>query len=201
MKKNLSICWVMLALLTIPMLGGCNRDDDVKTIFTGKVWKLSYIFREGDPKAYVNFWYDDREAEANSIIIQKTDGNYEIEFTGANIDGEFSGSISGKVVDAIFSGTWRANAETRAMSTSDMKWTSDETDILAKQFQKGLNSRILFSDAHQHSTALHPHKYFQSPQLLFGPVLPLLPATHSSAERPYINLPAGFSMAPALSLR
>ena len=68
MKRHFTFFYaVLLALLTLPMLSGCsNNDDDLKVIFTGKVWKMSYIFREGNPKAYVNFWYDDREAEAAS---------------------------------------------------------------------------------------------------------------------------------------
>ena len=146
MRKHLYyICIVWLALTCIPLLSGCSKEDDVKTIFTGKTWKMSYIFREGDPKAYVNFWYDDREAEAASIALQKTNGNYEIEFSGAKIDGAFSGSISGKGVDATFKGTWRADADSREFHTSDMNWSGEEKDILAKQFQKALNNTIKYS--------------------------------------------------------
>lgn len=137
--------WVMLAMLTMSSLSGCEKGDDLKVIFTGKTWKMSYIFREGDPKAYVNFWGDDREAEAESIATQKLDGNYELEFTGANIDGAFTGAFSGKGVKSSFVGTWRADAEKRVMSTYDMKWTGDESDVLAKQFQKCMNTALKYS--------------------------------------------------------
>ena len=146
MKKQLIyICVVILILLTLPLMSGCSHDDDVKIIFTGRIWKMSYIFREGDPKAYVNFWYDDREAEARSIELQKLNGNYEVEFNGASIDGAFTGSFSGKVVDSSFTGTWRADAKNKAMSTYDMKWNGEETDVLAKQFQKGMNTAFKYS--------------------------------------------------------
>jgi hypothetical protein len=139
------ISLVMLAMLTIPSLCGCEKGDDLKVIFTGKTWKMSYIFREGDPKAYVNFWGDDREAEAESIATQKLDGNYELEFTGANIDGAFTGAFSGKGVKSSFTGTWRADAEKRVMSTYDMRWTGNESDVLAKQFQKCMDTTFKYS--------------------------------------------------------
>jgi hypothetical protein len=137
---------VLLALLTLPMLCGCsNNDDDLKVIFTGKVWKMSYIFREGNPKAYVNFWYDDRDAEAASVAKQKEAGHYEVEFAGANLDGVFSGSFSGRGVDASFTGNWRADGKNRTMGTSNLNWTSEEKDVLAKQFQKGMTNAYKYS--------------------------------------------------------
>ncbi|MBO7418110.1 MAG: DUF4847 family protein [Bacteroidaceae bacterium] len=146
MKKNLLyslIAW--LILLTLPMMSGCSREDDVKIIFTGKVWKMSYIFREGNAKAYVNFWYDDREAEAASIALQKADGNYEIEFTGAKIEGLFQGAISAKGVATTVSGNWRADGDKQTLSTYSMNWSGEEDDTLAKQFQKGLNNAFKYT--------------------------------------------------------
>ena len=155
MKKFLVYtCCMMLTLLTLTALNGCSKEDDVKIIFTGKTWKMSYIFREGNPKAYVNFWGEDREAEAKSIATQKLDGNYELEFSGTEIDGAFNGSLSGKGVSASFKGTWRADGETRVMSTYDMKWTGIESDVLAKQFQKAVNTAYKYSGD---SNALYIH--------------------------------------------
>lgn len=137
----------MMLVLSLPILmGGCsNNDDDVKVIFTRKTWKMSYIFREGNPKAYVNFWGEDRDAEKKSIELQKINGNYEVEFNGANIDGAFSGSFLGRGVLSTFTGTWKADAKNRAMSTDDVKWSGEETDVLAKQFQKGMNTAFKYS--------------------------------------------------------
>jgi hypothetical protein len=146
MKKFfIYISCITFALLTLPSLSGCDKGDDVKIIFTGKTWKMSYIFREGNPKAYVNFWGDDRDAEAESIATQKLDGNYELEFTGATIDGAFTGAFYGKGVKTSFTGTWRVDAEKRIMSTYDMKWTGDESDVLAKQFQKCMNTAFKYT--------------------------------------------------------
>ena len=145
MKRHLIYIYTLVLGLAL-LMGGCSKNDDVKIIFTGKVWKMSYIFREGNPKAYVNFWYDDRDAEAKSIELQKASGNYEIEFNGANIDGTFTGSVSGKVVNSTFSGTWRADGDKKTFTTSGMNWGSvEETDILAQQFQKGLTNAFKYS--------------------------------------------------------
>ena len=142
--RNIMI--TLLCSLVLPLISGCsNNDDDLKEIFTGKVWKMSYIFREGNPKAYVNFWYDDREAEAASIAKQKEVGNYELEFAGTNIDGAFSGSFSGKGVDTSFTGNWRADGNSRTMGTSNLSWTGEEKDVLAKQFQKGITNAFKYS--------------------------------------------------------
>ena len=147
MKRQLIYIIGMMLILSLPLLmGGCSdNEDDVKVIFTGKTWKMSYIFREGNSKAYVNFWGEDREAEKKSIELQKTNGNYEIEFNGANIDGAFNGSFLGRGVESSFTGTWRADAKNRAMSTYDMKWNGEESDVLAKQFQKGMKTAFKYS--------------------------------------------------------
>ena len=145
MKRHLIYIYTLILGLTL-VLGGCSKDDDVKIIFTGKVWKLSYIFRDGNPKAYINFWYEDRDAEAKSIEIQKAAGNYEVEFNGAKIDGVFTGAISGKVVNTTFNGTWKADGEKKSFSTSSMQWSGiEETDVLAQQFQKGLQNAFKYS--------------------------------------------------------
>ena len=155
MKKFLVYkCYILLTLLTLTSLSGCSKGDDVKVIFTGKTWKMSYIFREGDPKAYVNFWGEDREAEAQSIATQKLDGNYELDFSGTEIDGAFNGSFSGKGVNASFKGSWRADGESRVMSTYDLKWTGVESDVLAMQFQNAVSSAYKYSGD---SNALYIH--------------------------------------------
>ena len=39
----------MLLVTALPVLCGCNNEDDVVEIFTGKTWKLSKISAEGMP--------------------------------------------------------------------------------------------------------------------------------------------------------
>lgn len=146
MKRYLTyISVALLFLLSLPMLSGCSKKDDVKVIFTGKTWKMSYIFREGNAKAYVNFWYDDREAEQASIELQKAAGNYEVEFTGASLDGIFQGAMVAKGVKSTLSGSWRADGDKQTLNTFNMNWSSEESDILAKQFQKGLNNAYKYT--------------------------------------------------------
>ena len=146
MKRHLIYLYTAIfCLLTLSTTSGCDKDDDVKIIFTGKVWKMSYIFREGNPKQYVNFWYDDREAEAKSIELQKAAGHYELEFTGAVIDGVFTGAFSGKAINASFTANWKADGKNQTISTSGFRWTGEDTDVLALQFKKGMENAFKYS--------------------------------------------------------
>jgi len=147
MKRHfLYIYAVTLCLLSLSCLSGCSDDsDDVRTIFTGKVWKMSYIFRDGNAKSYVNFWLDDREAEAKSVAARDIAGNYEIEFMGAHTDGTFSGTVTGKVINSTFEGTWRANGKNQQISIGNLKWNGEETDVLAKAFQQGMTNAFKYT--------------------------------------------------------
>ena len=40
--------YLLLLLLMLPFVCGCNDSDDVNGIFTGKVWKLTYITKKND---------------------------------------------------------------------------------------------------------------------------------------------------------
>ena len=42
--------YLLLLLLMLPFVCGCNDSDDVSGIFTGKVWKLTYITKKNDHK-------------------------------------------------------------------------------------------------------------------------------------------------------
>ena len=47
--------YLLLLLLMLPFVSGCNDSDDVNGIFTGKVWKLTYITKKNEHKPY-DFW-------------------------------------------------------------------------------------------------------------------------------------------------
>lgn len=49
--------YLLLLLLMLPFVSGCNDSDDVNGIFTGKVWKLTYITKKNEHKPY-DFWGD-----------------------------------------------------------------------------------------------------------------------------------------------
>lgn len=127
---------LVLFVLLLPLMSGCNDTDDVQKIFTGKTWKLNYITTKNKHEMF-NFWGDDQAARKESMKLLGNSGTYLVKFTGAPIDDIINGSISGTVVKSKFDGTWRANARNQDFEAK-VKGGS-EGDILAKKFIEMLN--------------------------------------------------------------
>ena len=65
--------YLLLLLLMLPFVSGCNDSDDVNGIFTGKVWKLTYITKKNEHKPY-DFW-GDKDKYEQSIKKVHTQSN------------------------------------------------------------------------------------------------------------------------------
>ena len=131
--------WLILLVLLLPLLSGCNDTDDVQKIFTGKTWKLNYITTKDGHEMY-NFWGNDAAAATarkESMKLLSGSGTYLVTFTGATTDDIIKGSISGNVVASKIDGTWSANAKSQSFKATVT--AGKETDILAKKFIEILN--------------------------------------------------------------
>ncbi len=128
-------------LLAMPMLTACDNEDDIKEIFTGKVWKLSYIYAEGAYSIPIDFWEGDAAKEEASRTLRDVEGNYIVEFSGAEMDGVFKGSVNGRIVNSTFSGQWQADAATHTLTISNLTFGGNaETDVQAVNFKRGLQN-------------------------------------------------------------
>ncbi|MCD8184260.1 MAG: DUF4847 domain-containing protein [Bacteroides sp.] len=145
MKQTIrNIGYLLLAIAILPFLGGCNDEDDVIKIFTGKTWKLSYIGLEGSYQQY-NFWGEkgmspNNPAYTNSMDLLKQANNFTITFNGSTlVNNTPGGTFEGKIVDpAGFDGTWKADGKNHTLSLNpDGVWPG-ESDVLAKAFREGL---------------------------------------------------------------
>lgn len=135
----------MAMLLTVvcalPLLTGCDNEDDLKEIFTGKVWKLSYIYTDGAYNLQIDFWDGNQERQEASMALRDTQGNYALEFSGAEINGTFQGSVNGRIVNQTFQGQWQADASSHTLAISNLRFSgNDETDPLAVNFKRGLTN-------------------------------------------------------------
>ena len=95
----------MLLVTALPMLCGCNNEDDVVEIFTGKTWKLSKISAEGTNIQF-NHWPNDNangDAFKQSMDLLRGSGNFTITFSGGEINGITGGTFNGRGVNATFS--------------------------------------------------------------------------------------------------
>lgn len=105
--KNLFI------LCTIICLCGCNEADDVQAIFTGKMWKLTYITKKDSNK-----WYKFPDvSDANYEQYVKGSTTFFITFTGSTSDNITQGSMTG-AGSVLFTGEWSANGKSRKFSSS-----------------------------------------------------------------------------------
>lgn len=128
---------ILLCLILIPVLSGCNDTDDVQKIFTGKRWKMTYITKKND-----HIWYKfDGVSEAVYKSYINGTRAFKIDFTGSTEDNIISGGFSGSGSVTI-SGTWRADGksnEFKVISISNNP-SYDSKDTLAKHIIDGLKN-------------------------------------------------------------
>lgn len=136
---------LLIAALSISLCS-CEREDDVMEIFTGKTWKMSYIFPDGQPSTPIDFWegFDNpEEAYKISNELAKDKSSYNLIFKGGLLNtGKMGGTFEGRAVNATVEGYWTADGDTRALQFSDVKWKGSDTDVLAKAFIRGLSANV-----------------------------------------------------------
>ena len=144
-RKIKNIGCLLLALAILPILGGCNDEDDVIDIFTGKTWKLSFIASEGSYQQY-NFWGDkgmnnQNPAYVSSMTALAQDGTFTLTFTGSDlVNNSTGGSFSGKAITANVSGTWKADGATNSLNISVEGNPTEKSDVLGAAFISGLRN-------------------------------------------------------------
>ena len=130
--------YITLLLLMLPVLSACNQEDDVIDIFTGKRWKLNFIIDAKD-KICTDSYFTNVSAEVKEASMKKMadKGNFIIDFTGVEVDGEVIGTYSGRATNTTISGNWQANGKNNSFST-DQGGPSGNEDLLGKVFINGL---------------------------------------------------------------
>lgn len=147
MKKLLRhIPILTLLAVVLPFCSSCESEDDVIDIFTGKVWKMSYIFPEGHVSTPENFWNGDQEAYEASSELGKDQANFNLVFQGGTLKtGQMGGTFQGRGANATVEGYWEADGNTHALQFSNVHWNGTETDVLAKAFMTGVSSVYKYS--------------------------------------------------------
>ncbi|MCD8165144.1 MAG: DUF4847 domain-containing protein [Bacteroides sp.] len=129
MKK---ICSLLLLLTLIPLLGGCNSEDDLEAIFLGKTFKTTGIFydkKKGDPVLICDDAHkEDCGAYLNTLIAEGN--NFTIRFTLE----EFTATLLGSTV----SGTWKANGKNQDISFTITSRLGEESEPWALAYLEGL---------------------------------------------------------------
>ena len=132
--------YLLLLLLVLPFVSGCERSDDVAGIFTGKTWKLTYITVADSktPHPY-NFWADNETYE-KAIEETRQEDAYTITFSGMETDDVISGQLAGRLGGRTdFSGKWQADGKSNDFSASDIKSGGNKA-LLDSYFIEGIKN-------------------------------------------------------------
>lgn len=139
MKKAIkNIGHILLIISMFTTFSGCNNEDDVIKIFTGKTWKLSFIATEGSIKQF-DFWNGNESAYNNSMQALKNENNFILNFDGSNLSGITGGGFNGRGIITSINGSWRANGETNELSIA-IEGSPTENDVLGQAFITGLKN-------------------------------------------------------------
>lgn len=132
--------FLLLLFSLLPILSGCNNEDDVIEIFTGKTWKLSRLTnKDSSAQFYPGLWQDEKAAE-NSKEALKAGDNFTLIFEGSKLNGELMGArISGQGIRSGFDGSWSADGKSQSL-TLNPEIKGSESDALAKAFINGLKA-------------------------------------------------------------
>lgn len=149
MKRNILHTLRLLAFIFITTsLGGCNNEDDVIDIFTGKTWKMTFIAAEGSNRQF-DFWGGNETQRENSMKALAQSGNFILEFVGTDLTNITGGEFEGHGVLANVSGSWTANGKSNNLVLGSLKFTRNETDALAKAFATGLKNAFRYEGDNQ----------------------------------------------------
>lgn len=146
MKKKLTY---LLLLLLLPSLGGCDTEDNVLEIFTGKTWKLTYIALEGQHQMF-DFWNEDTDAARRSLQLLEQGSTFIIEFNGSETADYVGGDFEAQAVNRSITGNWAANGASRELSLNNLRTSGNDSDILAQAFLTGLQNAVRYSGDSQY---------------------------------------------------
>ena len=121
---------MLLMFSLLPLLSGCDNEDDVIGIFTGKTWKLSRLTNKGsNAQFYPNLWNNNEEEMKKSLDkLYNQKSTFTLNFEGTELDGELMGTtVNGQGINSSVNGTWKADG-------------ASESDALAKAFISGLQN-------------------------------------------------------------
>lgn len=142
MKRFIRNCCRLLFVCSLlTLLHGCNNEDDIIQVFTGKTWKLCRLTDKGSSAPFHSgIWSNNKDMEASLNKLNVETPYFTLTFEGEELEGELIGAkVSGQGSGATFSGTWNADSKSRTL-TLDLKVQGAENDALGKAFINGLQN-------------------------------------------------------------
>lgn len=147
-RKMIHMLHLLVLAIIATTFGGCNNEDDVIEIFTGKTWKMTFIAAEGSNKQF-DFWGGNETQRENSMNALAQSSNFTLEFVGTDLNTTTGGTFNGHGVLSAVSGSWTANGASNDLALSNVKISRNETDALAKAFVTGLQNAYRYTGDNQ----------------------------------------------------
>ncbi|MCD8091674.1 MAG: DUF4847 domain-containing protein [Bacteroides sp.] len=135
--RNISCLLLVLSLL--PVLSGCDNEDDLIELFAGKTWKLSRLTTKGSNQRFLpNLWNNEKDYDS-SMNALNNENTFTLNFEGSELNGELMGTtFTARGISATVTGTWKADGKKHTISLYIDHTTGSESDPLAKAFIAGL---------------------------------------------------------------
>ena len=147
-RKMIHMLHLLVLAIIATTFGGCNNEDDVIEIFTGKTWKMTFIAAEGSNKQF-DFWGGNETQRESSMNALAQSGNFTLEFVGTDLNTTTGGTFNGHGILSAVSGSWTANGASNDLALSNVKVSRNETDALAKAFVTGLQNAYRYTGDNQ----------------------------------------------------
>ena len=104
---------VLYLILTLPLLWGCNNEDNVDEIFVSGTWNVGNFYNGGD---WVKLYDGARPAFTKEDDLKAL--NY---LTVTFLE---DGTLQGRMNNGTFTANWKANGEDRTISITQLKTTA-----------------------------------------------------------------------------
>lgn len=104
---------VLYLILTLPLLWGCNNEDNVDEIFVSGTWNVGNFYNGGD--------WDKLNDGARPTYTKEDDLKALNYLTVTFLE---DGTLQGRMNNGTFTAHWKANGEDRTISITQLKTTA-----------------------------------------------------------------------------
>ena len=104
---------VLYLILTLPLLWGCNNEDNVDEIFVSGTWNVGNFYNGGD--------WDKLNDGARPAYTKEDDLKALNYLTVTFLE---DGTLQGRMNNGTFTAHWKANGEDRTISINQLKTTA-----------------------------------------------------------------------------
>lgn len=123
---------ILYLLIALPLMTGCNNEDDINEIFISGTWNVGNFYNGGD-------WHKVNDG-ARPVYTKEEDFKALNALTVTFME---DGSLQGKLDNGTFTAQWKANGEDRTLSIINIK-TSATPNGKGKQLIEALKNAAYY---------------------------------------------------------